>query len=112
MFDFLFDDIGAKIKNWAKGIFILEALACVIAGIILIKTSKLLAFLLILLAVPVGWVSSCILYALGDICENLQLIAQNSYAISETSKEISKSAKEENSQPVAVQKKSDELPDL
>mgnify|MGYP007102080635 CR=1 FL=1 len=42
MFDFLFDDIGAKIKNWAKGIFILEALACVIAGIILIKTSKLL----------------------------------------------------------------------
>ena len=113
MFNFLFGNTGSKIKGWARGLFWLDVIAGCIAGIVLASESKLY-LLLIPLSIPAAWVSNILLYAFGDICENLQIIAQNSYAISETSKEISKSAKEKNSQPVVVQKEKepDELPDL
>jgi len=93
--EFLFGNVGIKIKNWAKGLFWFEVAAVCLYAIISAFLIHPLYLLFVLLSFPVAWVSNIILYAFGDICENLQKIAENSGELSGTH-----------------QKKSDELPDL
>ena len=71
MLDNLYENIGGKIKNWAKWTFIVEAVAAVIAGIAVIIDSEdfLLAFALILLGPIVAFIGSWILYAFGELVE-------------------------------------------
>ncbi len=75
-----YDNIGAKIKSWAIWIFIFEAIATIITGIILLSYSTseggpgaFFAFLLLILAVPLAilieFVSTWLLYAFGELVE-------------------------------------------
>ena len=80
MFDDLYEDIGGKIKNWAKWIFIVEAICSVIAGIVLFTEAEYdeIYILYGLLAIFVGpfaaWVGSWILYAFGQLVEDVHVI--------------------------------------
>ncbi len=75
---FSYDNIGEKIKDWAKWVFAVEAIAAVIIGIVLISQDEdlLLVGLLVMVLGPiVAWVSSWILYGYGQLIENSDLIA-------------------------------------
>ena len=77
MLDNLYENIGGKIKNWAKWIFIVEAIGAVMAGITLIATDDdlILAGLLTLFCGPiVAYVGSWILYAFGELVEDVHAI--------------------------------------
>ena len=59
MLDKLYEDIGGKIKSWAKWIFIVEAIAAIIAGIcLIIDWEGLLGILTIVFGPIVAYVSS------------------------------------------------------
>ena len=72
MFDNLYENIGSKIKNWAKWIFVIEAIGAVITGVVLLFTDEdlILYGLLALVCGPiVAYIGSWILYAFGELVE-------------------------------------------
>ena len=76
MLDYLYEDIGYKIKVLAKCTFVVEAFAAIITGLYLWVTSEsqvdILISLLVLFAGPiVALVSSWGLYAFGQIVEDV-----------------------------------------
>lgn len=74
---FNYDDIGGKIKDWAKWIFTVEAIAAVITGITLwANGSVLTGFLVIVLGPFVAWVLSWLLYGYGQLIQNSDIIAE------------------------------------
>ena len=75
MLDNLYDDIGAKIKNWAKWIFIIEAISAIIGGIVLMANDAAFIGFIALIGGPlVAWVSSWLLYAFGQLVEDVHAI--------------------------------------
>ena len=79
----MYGNIGRMIKNLAKGIFIIEAIAAIIVGIVfLIGEDMLLVGAIILLAGPiVAWVSTWLLYAFGELVEKTSENESNTYDI-------------------------------
>ena len=72
MLDRLYEEICEKIKNWAKWIFIIEAIAAVIGGIVLIAHNLAgLGLGTILVGPIVAWVGSWLLYAFGEMVETI-----------------------------------------
>lgn len=72
MLENLYADIGNKIKNWAVWIFIVEALAAIIGGIALMANEFIGVGLLTMIFGPfVAWVSSWLLYAFGQLVEDV-----------------------------------------
>ena len=78
----MYDEIGKKIKTLAIATFIVEAIASVILGIYFIfDYADLLIILLTFIAGPiVAWVSSWLLYGLGEIIDRLCAIDRNTRA--------------------------------
>ena len=77
MLDNLYENIGSKIKNWAKWIFVIEAIGAVITGLVLLFTDEdlILYGLLTLVCGPiVAWVGSWILYAFGELVEDVHAV--------------------------------------
>ena len=77
MLDNLYENIGSKIKNWAKWIFIVEAIGAIITGVVLMATDEdLIVYgLLTLVCGPIiAWVGSWILYAFGELVEDIHAI--------------------------------------
>ena len=77
MLDNLYENIGSKIKNWAKWIFVIEAIGAVITGLVLLFTDEYLILygLLTLVCGPiVAYVGSWILYAFGELVEDVHAI--------------------------------------
>ena len=67
----MFDNIGDKIKNLAKGIFVVEVIAAIVAGCITLRDSVLVGVLILLLVPIAAWISSWMLYAFGEIAQRL-----------------------------------------
>ncbi|MDY5940028.1 MAG: hypothetical protein SPJ23_00045 [Eubacteriales bacterium] len=84
MLDNLYENIGGKIKNLAKWIFIIEAIGSIIAGLVLLFTDEdlILYGLLTLVCGPIfAWVGSWILYAFGELVEDTHAIRNEYYPI-------------------------------
>ena len=76
----MFDNIGGKIKGLAKAVFIVEAIAAVIAGIALIASDEDLipiGLLVLFIGPIVAWVSSWLLYGFGEIIDKTCDIERN-----------------------------------
>ena len=77
MLDNLYKNIGGKIKSWAKWIFIAEAIGAIMSGVALFSKAEydeifvLYGFLTIILGPIVAWVGSWILYAFGQLVEDV-----------------------------------------
>jgi len=72
MLDNLYENIGDKIKSWAKWIFVVEAIGAIITGLIFLFAyeDRILYGLLTLICGPIGaWIGSWILYAFGELVE-------------------------------------------
>lgn len=80
MLDNLYENIGGKIKNWAKWIFIVEAIGSIITAIVLPIASGdpddfiLISLLIAIVGPIVAWVGSWILYAFGELVEDVHAI--------------------------------------
>ena len=84
MLDNLYENIGGKIKNCAKGIFIIEAIGSIIAGVVLLFTDEdliLYGLLTLVCGQIVAWVGSWILYAFGELVEDTHAIRNEYYPI-------------------------------
>ena len=98
MLDNLYENIGEKIKNLTKWMFIVEALGAIITGIVLLFNEIILAGLLILFCGPiVAWVGSWILYAFGQFVEDIHAIRDREGTTTEvkTKREAEAKAKRE-----------------
>ena len=87
---FNFDNIGGKIKNWAKWIFIVEAIGSIITGISLMASASdiddilfMTGILTIFLGPIIAWVSSWILYAFGQLVEDIHAMRKKYYPMAE-----------------------------
>ena len=77
MLDKLYTNIGGKIKNWAKWIFIVEAISVISSAIVLLVKEDFLYGLLCLIVGPiVAFVSTWLLYGFGEMIEDLGLLRQ------------------------------------
>ncbi len=88
MLDTLYENIGGKIKNWAKWIFIVEAIGAIITGLVLLCTDEdlILYGLITLVCGPiVAYIGSWILYAFGELVEKT---CDNEYATRQILKKI------------------------
>lgn len=84
MLDNLYTDIGKKIQNWAKWIFIAEAITAVISAFVLMGNSDIFLGLLLLICGPLAaWVSSWILYAFGQLVEDTHAMRTKYYPLQE-----------------------------
>ena len=86
MLDSLYKNIGGKIKNWAKWIFVVEAIGAIILGFVLMCAGKELMVygLLVLVCGPiVAWVGSWLLYAFGELVEDIHAMRNKYYPIAE-----------------------------
>ena len=83
--DTLYDNIGDKIKKWAKLIFIVEAIGAVITGFVFLIDWGLedgwWALLIIIFGPVVALVSSWSLYAFGQLVEDTREIRIQNAAI-------------------------------
>ena len=76
----MYDNIGGKIKGLAKATFIVEAIAAVITGIVLmcIDEDLILYGILSLIVGPVlAWISSWLLYGFGELIDKVSDIERN-----------------------------------
>ena len=76
---FSYDNIGGKIKGWAKWIFAIEAIAAVISGFVLMAQDEdmiLIGLLVVVFGPIVAWISSWLLYGYGQLIENSDIIAE------------------------------------
>ena len=108
MLDTLYENIGGKIKNWAKWIFIVEAIGAVITGIVLLATDDDLIFagLLTLFCGPIiAWVSSWVLYAFGELVEDIHAMRNKYYPIAEDQTTTSKPTASKSNEVHEVEKK-------
>jgi hypothetical protein len=75
MLDFLYDDIGGKIKRMAKWIFIVETIGAIVTGLAMAIDSGEGGYILISVFGPmIAWVSSWLLYAFGELVEDVHTI--------------------------------------
>lgn len=76
MLNNLYKNIGEKIKGWAKWVFIVGAISAVISGMSMLATAEgngamVEGVLTLVLGPLVAWVSSWLLYALGQITDDI-----------------------------------------
>ena len=83
----MYDNIGGKIKGLAKTMFIVAAIGAVITGIVLLATVDdylILYGLLTLVCGPIiAWVGSWILYAFGELVEDVHAMRKKYYPMAE-----------------------------
>ena len=74
----MYDNIGGKIKGLAKGTFIVEAIAAIIFGIAMLADGDedlaIVGALTLICGPIVAWISSWVLYAFGQIVEDVRAI--------------------------------------
>ena len=95
----MYDNIGGKIKSWAKVSFLVTAVIEVITGIALITTDEdpaVYGWLIMILGPIAAWVSSWLLYGFGQLIENSDIIAERKNAPNETPTETA--------EPISVQR--------
>lgn len=81
MLENLYADIGAKIKTWAVWIFIVESIGAIITGVILMGSELLAPGFLVMIIGPIAaWVSSWLLYAFGQLVEDIHELRNIEYA--------------------------------
>lgn len=122
MLDILYENIGGKIKNWAKRLFVIEAIGGIIAGIALLIDNGFEDgwwALFIMIGGPiVAWVFSWILYAFGQIVDDIHEIRNQNQSTGNTHQNLrttaqpigrtEENAKHETEQPQAAPEEGDQ----
>lgn len=68
----MFKNAGQKLKGIAKSMFILTvAIGVIIALALMGMTDSPVCLIVIPVAVVIGWINTILLYAFGELCENV-----------------------------------------
>lgn len=77
MLDKLYANIGEKIKYWAKWIFIIETISAVIGAVsLMVNDAFFYGWNCLIVGPIVAFVSTSLLYAFGEIAEDISLMRQ------------------------------------
>ncbi len=98
----MYYNIGGKIKTLAVWTFVVEAIGSIITGIALGVEEDELYFLLCLIGPIVAWVSSWILYAFGEMVEDIHAM-RNRFA-PRTEQDAIEEAKRKEKETAAIEK--------
>ena len=85
----MYNNIGGKIKGLAQTMFIFEAIGAIITGVVLMATGEdltLYGFLTLVCGPIVAYVGSLILYAFGELVEDIHAMRNKYYPIEEEQK--------------------------
>ena len=76
----MFDDIGGKLKSFAKGVMVFSVMCFVFLGIYIGSEtdSVIVPILLVLTGLLIGWVAAIGVYGLGQLIENSDKMVDNS----------------------------------
>lgn len=82
----MYDNIGGKIKGLAIVTFIVEAIATVITGIVIMvfgdkRSISILGLLVIVVGPIFAWISSWLLYGIGELIDKTCDIERNTHSI-------------------------------
>ena len=78
----MYDNIGGKIKGLAKAVFIVEAIAALITGFVLMVEDEdmiLIGLPIMVFGPLVAWVSSWLIYGFGELIDKTCDIARNTH---------------------------------
>ena len=70
MIEFLYENIGSKIKTLAKWMFLVETVSFILTGIILASEVDILYIFLVIAGPIIAWISTWVLYAFGQLVED------------------------------------------
>lgn len=85
----MYNNIGEKIKKYARALFIVEAIFSIIAGLVFIDYEILIALLIMIVGPLLAWVGSWFTYGFGEIIVKLCEIEKHTTAISQNIKNTS-----------------------
>lgn len=105
----MFNNAGSKLKVLAKWLFLLNVLAGIILCITLFSKTSGFSILFIPSGLLIGTVSCLLLYAFGEICEDIKTIV--AYSSSFSASQYEKFNKQQSSFATSVFD-DDELPNL
>ena len=100
MLDYLYENIGYKIKTLAKWLFIIESIGCILTAIILPAASGdpddfILTSLLLAICGPIAaFVGSWVLYAFGELVEDVHALRNKEGTTKETTKREAEAKRE------------------
>ena len=77
----MFKNAGEKLKITAKGLFWLIVVCGTIDGIYVASQTDASGLLIIPITILSAWVTSLVLYAVGDMCENIDFMRSNMYTV-------------------------------
>ena len=87
VFGGLYENIGKKIKGFAKGVFVVETLIAILGGIAACANGLVsLGVIAMFIGPIVAWVSSWMLYALGELVDKTAMNERNTHNILELMK--------------------------
>ena len=101
--DRLYEDIGTKIKNLAKWMFLIEAVSAILTGLFFIFSDEdtiIYGLLTILFGPVAAWISTWLLYAFGDLVENSQATVSGLHKISKNLAHTEPRTKQDRSAPI------------
>ena len=84
--DKLYENIGIKVKSLAKCVFIIETIVAIIAGVSFMATDEdllLSGFLSLICGPIIAWVSSWVLYAIGEAADGVRVQKNIEYSTSD-----------------------------
>ena len=115
MLDRLYQNIGDKIKGLAQAAFVFESIGAIIGGLVLIIEDTdyvALGFLMIIFGPIIALIISWFLYAIGEIADNLELIADNTSDLKKADppKKDQKKVQVKTIQPTNVASNNDPMP--
>ena len=84
----MYDNIGEKLKGLAKIIFVIETIAMIITALVLMAILNAFVWgLLLLVCGPLfAWVSSWMLYAFGQLVDDVSIIRQQTRKVKSNTK--------------------------
>ena len=74
---YMFDNIGSKIKSWAKIVCWVGIVISVITSLTFMENAAFLGLMLLTIGPLVSWVASLFLYGFGELIEKTTEIAEN-----------------------------------
>ena len=77
----MFKNAGEKLRITAKILFWFVAVCGTIKSIYIASQSDASGLLMIPIAIASAWVTSLVLYAFGDMCDNIDLLRSNMYTV-------------------------------
>lgn len=72
----MYDNIGGKIKGWAKWVCIIGSIIMAISGIVFMTQDIFAGMLLLILGPVLWWINSWLLYGFGELIEKTSNIEQ------------------------------------